>query len=810
MSVCRLSSVLSWSLLLASVIACAENIASTSSTHIRQGLAIKLDGADSRGMTLLDDIAPSPGMLIIVQGNETESVTSPETGIFHIGEGNMEMSAPPMTNTTSWARYLPVGFVKETFDESTGLWTTPVTNLGITAFTHIQSDNACTRYTWLWNKQFRLSVTSKGNGTVKVGDGNAGATSEEWFDVGESTAISATAADNYGFCSWSGDIPFPSAYTDATEVTMTCAREISASFLQIGDEAVLRTAINTAAAGSTVNVAPGLYKLTAMAYPAKTDVTIRGNDADPSSVVFDGQGTRRCAKDSQQANTVYSGITFRNGYVNSDGGAGVYLSGDGSMVTNCVFENCHANTVRGGGLFMNTSQKVVDSIFRYCTSYAASSSGSIGGGGVNVQASAGFVSGCRFYDCKTLYSNCNNAGGAAIRVHLTGNEIKDCHFENCSSGYGIICGGPSRIEGCTFTNCPSYCLFAFPYSVSGCVSTTVVSRCQFYDLKARPFQARSSTQRIRLDNDVFVNIGVCAGQSPGFVSEDTSQGWNTILSMTNVVIRNMIGDEGHLGTFFGSNRCNDYYNCTFENIHIYPAQNSMFILKKDGRMEGCRFINCVSCLTGGVGGGIVKCDGSNCVVRSCYFTGCRGGQIGGVCVAVSDVKKPETYSVTIDNCTFATNRPAGTVASYYGGVLKLTTSCRVRNCLFYKNTSAVSAYTVYQGYNGNRLSCFENCWEADGNTQLANNESCIVDSTDAIDLKFSNSDPLANNDFSINGTSPLKNAGVDLDYLTDARNLPRSKQPHDITGHCPRLSGSHPDIGAWEFYQNPVFIMSVR
>ena len=228
--------------------------------------------------------------------------------------------------------------------------------------------------------------------------------------------------------------------------------------------ATIQAAINAAAAGDVVIIAPGTYTGS-----GNRDVNLKGkaitvrstNPDDPAVVaatVIDCQGTSASRHrgfkfiTNEGPNSVLSGLTIRNGFgpnenwegsANSAGGAIYISSASGTTsptIRNCVIENCQ---------------------------------GDYWGGGIYAWKSSSLIEGCTF-------RNCQEPGGmgGAIYCNANGLTITRCTFSGNSAAYGgaLYClsntpvlancllvgntaasaGGAMRLKNCTnprVTNC---------------------------------------------------------------------------------------------------------------------------------------------------------------------------------------------------------------------------------------------------------------------------------------------------------------------------------------------------------------------
>ena len=188
----------------------------------------------------------------------------------------------------------------------------------------------------------------------------------------------------------------------------------------------IQLAINAAASGDEILVAPGVYRTTNyVSIPGQKRLTLR------STV------SRAAVMDAQQlslalliwgTNSVVEGFTIRNGLHDSygggiilysagtvrdclvvsnqaSGGAGIYINNNTSRVENCTIQYNLATDFGGGVLFYNHATGVVNN----CT--IANNVASNEGGGVYFQA-AGILSNCWIWKNRASSSSAGSGGGA--------------------------------------------------------------------------------------------------------------------------------------------------------------------------------------------------------------------------------------------------------------------------------------------------------------------------------------------------------------------------------------------------------------
>lgn len=196
----------------------------------------------------------------------------------------------------------------------------------------------------------------------------------------------------------------------------------------------IQEAVDAAPAGGVVLVSNGVYNLPATVVVSKP-VRIESVNG-PGSVAVSGSGIYRCFQINSPAVTL-SGLKVRNGYA-ADNGGGIHC-GTGTLITNCVIENCRADS-SGGGVYFNAGGTICNSRleFNQAATYGGGIYCSVGG-----QAQA-----CSFYSNQT--TSTGSGGGGAAYVNIAGTFV-DCVFTNNRAAYRG--GAGLGYYGGVFSNC---------------------------------------------------------------------------------------------------------------------------------------------------------------------------------------------------------------------------------------------------------------------------------------------------------------------------------------------------------------------
>ncbi|MBR1921141.1 MAG: PKD domain-containing protein [Kiritimatiellae bacterium] len=203
---------------------------------------------------------------------------------------------------------------------------------------------------------------------------------------------------------------------------------------------------------SVVIIADGTYPAPDSAISISKGVELRGNDADPSAVTFDGENARRFFIVTNSAAFVH-GMKFYRGYVSggeTDGASAKYSQatvGVGAgVVSNCVFDGCRGKYA--GSVALWNTGALVDSIV--ANGNVADGNGAIAGrGGAVKMWNNSVVRGCTFT---------NNTAVQAGAVFMGGGLMEDCVLTGNSAinGNSGGRGGAVRAENATVRNCLIY------------------------------------------------------------------------------------------------------------------------------------------------------------------------------------------------------------------------------------------------------------------------------------------------------------------------------------------------------------------
>jgi predicted outer membrane repeat protein len=305
-----------------------------------------------------------------------------------------------------------------------------------------------------------------------------------------------------------------------------------------GDYATIQAAVNAAADGDQILIAPGTYT-ERIAWTGKGLSLIGTNGA--GSTIIDARGAPGTGPaidvvlSSGQA-FLAQGLTVRGDEsrfsegITFFGGAGMLLSGGDLTIRECVIEDCSINNwpsfgLRWGGgvlVYGISTTRVIDSAFRNNEGESGgalamrgtaevrgcvfeNNSATIEGGAVLLPQNVLALEGCAFRN--------NTAGTAgAVRFVSGTNTVVGCVFAgNSATGVDVLSGRGGAISGPVSSLLQ--CVFAGNTAsdaggaVSASIATLDLESCLFLDNVAPSGAAASSSQTLVATNSIFWNNG---------------------------------------------------------------------------------------------------------------------------------------------------------------------------------------------------------------------------------------------------------------------------------------------------------------
>lgn len=576
----------------------------------------------------------------------------------------------------------------------------------------------------------------------------------------------------------------------------------------------ISNAIALATAGQTVAVSNGTYVLTTQLLLNK-GITLQGFGG-ASNTVIDANLTGRILSISDNA-AVIDGFTLKNGRsattidgvgVNMTGGTlqnctvssctntavgtirggGIYMSGSGCLVTNCLISGNYIGldgaTSSGGGIF-NSGGRILSSTVTNNTVQQGRAAG--GGGGVYV-IDAGIVSNCTIV---ANFADCTDVATTGGGVCVDGGTVVDCLISNNKTasktgptyGGGVAMKGNSRVERCIISGNTQVGYTAW-YPVlrgagislegSGCLATNCVIVNNYSGADYHQPQGCGAY----ISGGVLASSQIQSNTANG--GRETGKGGGVFITAAGVVSQCTIANN-KLNVLDSATRGGGAYvdwgtlsDCVISNNYStagysVAAQACGGGVYMTGRalVERCtisrNFQNSNSAnLRYGAG---VYSDGG--IMRSCLIMGNTANTVGGGLYITAG---------TNENCTIVRNNCSG---GNYGGVYWTNTPVIV-NAIVYNNTGAIenNILPIVGGVSGVTYSCAPSLTNGTGNVMA---DPLFVDSGIGSGTSFTAGDyrPVIG--------SPCDKTGLVAGWMSTALEL----------AGLPRLSSGQVDMGAY-------------
>ena len=349
-----------------------------------------------------------------------------------------------------------------------------------TSYTFTNDDGLWHELEWQWKVEYKITVTSAGNGTATV--------DEEWVETGKKARVTQTPAAGYGFGRWTGDVP--AERDKSMELRFTVrdrAYSFEASFLPVvyvdsqnGSDANGGTswsdALATIAAALQKNangyilLADGTYEVTSQ-IALTGGATIAGANPGAKAVVKcmtklsadTGAGSsifKLAHADARLYNlTITTDYDKNVGTANAYGAArngdfarGVWLEGAG-LVDSCVITNCRSIYCPGdggGGVFLNNGGVVRNTLLTHNTTY--SSGGNNAHGHNAIVKTSGLIENCVLTWGAT---GVNESSSAHVSLKGANAILRNCLVTHGTQGHDNVHGAtgvklePGVMENCT-------------------------------------------------------------------------------------------------------------------------------------------------------------------------------------------------------------------------------------------------------------------------------------------------------------------------------------------------------------------------
>ncbi len=313
---------------------------------------------------------------------------------------------------------------------------------------------------WQWKIEYKVSVTSSGNGTVAV--------SNEWIEDGSKAIITATPNEGYGFTKWTGDVSEENNKSNPLTIAVDGqGYNLEAGFVKAyyvsptGDDTYPGTSWDDAFAtieaalakdpNAFIYVADGIYEVTSM-ITISGSATISGT-SDRCGAIFrasakiaDGSIFRLANADARlyriAITSAYSG--------NGDFARGVHFKSAG-LVDSCVITNCRSHYMvywGGGGAYLEGGGIVRNTIFDNNSTYA---SGGNNASGHNIAINGnGLVENCVITRGGAWHGASSSVGGVLIE----GGTLRNSLIAYGTQGHDNTDGATGvKIKNGTIENC---------------------------------------------------------------------------------------------------------------------------------------------------------------------------------------------------------------------------------------------------------------------------------------------------------------------------------------------------------------------
>ena len=615
-------------------------------------------------------------------------------------------------------------------------------------------------------------------------------------------------------------------------------------------------------------ISNGVYKLDAPVVfndkDGQTYCIVRSTSGNPADVVIDGSNTVRCIH-CKGSRTQFHDITVENGYSDDGLASGFYLPGEHFVVSNCVVKNCRAvsssGDVYGGGLYSKGIASIEDTLFVGCTAETSAESKFARGGGFmkgyNYNESVEKVATVRnvvVSNCtvRAKYQNGSCGGGAYLaKANVDGMVVIDCRAESCDASptAGTGTGGgiykltyvTNTFENVIVTSCVSGNVGAGFYGTGGAGGLLRVVNCTFAGNTVQTLPASAAGYG---GGAYFTYAGYevanCRFSGNRVVTTNTSGGGGGVCffspsSLLDCVVENntVVGTDLSSATGIGGGIYAFAASLTVSNCVI--AANSAW---QDGAfyLSGCdgALLADIFCVSNTAAWhysiGEVASEGNKApvVVRNSYFMG-NGGETGQYFSSFIFNTKGASASVVLEYCTFVANcvnsSESYVICPKTDNPYATTTAATVSNlfvkgCVFSAN-SGKSAFPNSMNTVTNITYTYADTFRANWWTEVAElhnyDKSMMPGGVEPlVDLAA---------DHRLKSGTPFINKGVAEDWMgSGQKNGPMDMGDGTYTigllgkygvtvlrnNVVPRVSGSAPDYGCFEYLFVPGFVLMVR
>jgi hypothetical protein len=581
----------------------------------------------------------------------------------------------------------------------------------------------------------------------------------------------------------------------AVGASMVHLSSADGAVIEVGPGESIQAAIDGAASGDIVVVAPGRY-VERLDLLGKAITLRSAGGADET--ILDGAGLSgsiiQCVSGESQS-TLIEGFTITNGHATF--GGGILIDAANPIIAHCVLV---ANTAdaRGGAMRITgggasfvyscafrenladygaaVSNEESSPWFFFCDFSRNGTNDTEGGGAMHNATATPTIYGCTFNENKARDDGCS-----IYNKFCDAFSIRNCTFAfNVGRGDGgaIYCwDSDPLIDACTFAG---NVVRNDSYNDGGAIviksfSSPVVSNCLFVDNRVEDGTFSGALNRggaifIRARSTPLITDCIFTGNLGDWGGAIGIQDSEPVITRC-ILDGNEAMDQG--GGIFSSYASTPLVEqCTFiDNSALVAGGGLSSYVESSTIVDRCRFIGNHALSGGGLNAVDDVEGGSAPIVTNTLFAG-NTANYGGGAMSV------ERSALTIHNCTLTDNE-----ALVAGAVRCVTDSATLRNTIVWRNTSAAGGGSL-GGIGVPTVSyCnIEGGYPGEGNIDA---DPKFVDDDGA------DGDPAtqADNDYHLAAGSPCIDAGDDA--VTDP-------WPTDIDGQ-PRVSNGVVDIGADEF-----------
>ncbi len=218
-------------------------------------------------------------------------------------------------------------------------------------------------------------------------------------------------------------------------------RDVSAATLAVpGAYRTISAAVRAARDGDTIEVAPGTYTEQVLFLESSRNLTLRGNPADPSTVIVDGNGVHDSVFRIQDwtGSLLIEGFTITGGRGTDGYAGGIHIShADDVVFRDCAVVGNHS-AMHGGGANLIAA----GGLFQRCV-FHDNAADQLGGGALVQTGSTTVFAQCQFVNNTAGVVDPQNGGGGGLYVRDSSPTLVGCLVQGNSGkfaggGIGIL------------------------------------------------------------------------------------------------------------------------------------------------------------------------------------------------------------------------------------------------------------------------------------------------------------------------------------------------------------------------------------